>query len=132
MTRDVTNVTYQKRRLIFEKSSKLRLRLGRGQTNSCAPGAARDGGGAEGKVSIERWYIFPYIEKPLNSKVIKSFVPELRSRKFFSCFGILMLYIYVRYGHYERFGYRYEYVYFTYSYLGRIVELDSNVTHTRR
>ena len=34
-----------------------------------------------------------YVEKPLNSKVIKSFVPELRSRKCFSCFGIPMLYM---------------------------------------
>ena len=33
----------------------------------------------------------PYVEKPFNSKVIKSFVPELRSRKCFSCFGIPML-----------------------------------------
>ena len=30
-------------------------------------------------------------QKPLNSKVIKSFVTELRSRKCFSCFGIPML-----------------------------------------
>ena len=29
----------------------------------------------------------PYVEKPFNSKVIKkSFVPELKSRKCFSCF----------------------------------------------
>ena len=43
--------------------------------------------GADGKVSIERGYLTPYVEKPLNSKVIKSFVPELRSRKcfFFLC-----------------------------------------------
>ena len=27
----------------------------------------------------------PYVEKPFNSKVIKSFVPELRSRKCFFC-----------------------------------------------
>ena len=32
-----------------------------------------------------------HVEKPFNSKVIKSFVPELRSRKCFSCFGIPML-----------------------------------------
>ena len=51
--------------------------------------------GADGKVSIERWYLSPYVEKPLNSKVIKSFVPELRSRKFFLCFGIRMLYVWV-------------------------------------
>ena len=37
----------------------------------------------------------PYVEKPLNSKVIKSFVPELRSRKCFSCFEIPMFYIYI-------------------------------------
>ena len=35
----------------------------------------------------------PYVEKPLNSKVIKSFVPELRSRKCFSCFEIPMFYV---------------------------------------
>ena len=69
-------------------------------------GRCRTWFGADGKVSIERWYLSPYVEKPLKSKVIKSFVPELRSRKCFSCFGIPMLY--VRYGHYERFAYRYE------------------------
>ena len=42
----------------------------------------------------------PYVEKPLNSKVIKSFVTELRSRKCFSCFGIPMFYVYVRYEHF--------------------------------
>ena len=35
--------------------------------------------GAVGKVSIERWYLSPYVGKPFNSKVIKSFVPEQRS-----------------------------------------------------
>ena len=59
-------------------------------------------------------YLSPYVEEPLNSKVIKSFVPELRSRKCFSCLEIPMFYIYE---HYERFAYRYEYVHFTYSYL---------------
>ena len=39
----------------------------------------------------------PYDEKPFNSKVIKSFVPELRSRKSFLCFGIPMFYVYVIY-----------------------------------
>ena len=40
----------------------------------------------------------PYVEKPLNSKAIKSFVPEQRSRKCFSCFVIPMfdvIYIYM-------------------------------------
>ena len=46
-----------------------------------------------------RWksqvYLSPYVEKPLNSKVIKCFVLELRSRKCFSCFGIPMFYVYM-------------------------------------
>ena len=41
-------------------------------------------------------YLSPYVEEPLNSKVLKSFVPELRSRKCFSCFEILCsIYIYM-------------------------------------
>ena len=48
----------------------------------------------DGKDSIERWYLSPYFEKPLNSNVIKSIVPELRSRKCFSCFGIPLFYVY--------------------------------------
>ena len=40
-------------------------------------------------------YLSPYVEEPLNSKVIKCFVPELRSRECFSCFGIPMFYIYI-------------------------------------
>ncbi len=40
-------------------------------------------------------YLSRYVEEPLNSKVIKSFVPELRSRKCFWCFRILMFYIYI-------------------------------------
>ena len=43
------------------------------------------------KASIERLCLSPYVKKPLNSKVIKSFVPELRSRKCFSCFGIYVM-----------------------------------------
>ena len=63
----------------LRKVSELRLRPGRGQTNLCATDAARVGEGADGKVSIERMCIsLPYVEKPFNSKVIKSFVPELR------------------------------------------------------
>ena len=62
--------------------------------------------GGLGQVSHEmggRWksqnrknvYLSPYIEEPLNWKVIKSFVPELRSRKCFSCFDIPMFYVYI-------------------------------------
>ena len=39
-----------------------------------------------------------------------------------------MLSIYVLSEHYEHFAYRYECVHFTYSSLGRIVDLDGNVT----
>ena len=45
-------------------------------------------------------YLSPYVEEPLNSKVIKGFVPELRS-KCFSGFEIPMFYIYIYiYEHY--------------------------------
>ena len=41
-------------------------------------------------------YLSPYVEEPLNSKVIKSFIPELRSCKCFLCFEILCsIYIYI-------------------------------------
>ena len=39
-------------------------------------------------------YLSPYVEEPLNSKVIKIFVPELRS-KCFSCFEIPMFHVYM-------------------------------------
>ena len=39
--------------------------------------------GAAEKASIERLCLSPYVEEPLNSKVIKSFVPEQRSRYVF-------------------------------------------------
>ena len=41
-------------------------------------------------------YLSPYDEKPLNSKVIKSFVPELRSRQLFFVFRdshVLCIYV---------------------------------------
>ena len=71
-----------------------------GQTNLCATSAAHDGG-ADGKVIIERLCIsLPYV-KTFNSKVIKGFVPELRSRYVFFVFrDSYVLCIYVRYGHY--------------------------------
>ena len=51
--------------------------------------------GADGKV---RCYLSPYVKKPLNSKAIKSFVPELRSRQVFFVFRdsyVLYIYIYI-------------------------------------
>ena len=53
--------------------------------------------GTDEKARIERICnsLSLHVEEPLNSKVIKSFVPELRSRKCFSCFEIPMFYIYI-------------------------------------
>ena len=100
---------HRKRGLRFEKSQ-LSSCLGRRRlTFACSPrpcGRCRTWGGADGKVSIERWYLSPYVEKPLHSNVIKSFVPEQRSRQVFFVFRDSYV-IYVRYGHYEGFVYRY-------------------------
>ena len=85
---------------IFEKVSRWELDSERegstfgarwGQTNLCTTGATRVwGGGADREASIERSCIsLPYVET-FNSKVIKSFVPELRSRYvFFRVSGFL-------------------------------------------
>ena len=94
VTGDVGDVTHRKRGLRFEKSQWLRIilrtrrvdfRAHWGETNLCATGAALDGG-RRGKVIIERLCIsLPYVET-FNSKVIKGFVPELRSRYVFFVF----------------------------------------------
>ena len=48
-------------------------------------------------------YLSPYVEEPLNSKVITSFEPELRSCKYFTCFGIPMFYVNMLWTFYVRF-----------------------------
>ena len=53
------------------------------------------GGGRWKSQNRKNVYLSPYVEEPLNLKVIKSFVPELRSRKCFSSFGISMFYVYI-------------------------------------
>ena len=54
------------------------------------------GGGRWKRQNRKNVYLSPYVEEePLNSKVIKSFVPELRSRNCFSCFEIPMFYKYI-------------------------------------
>ena len=58
-------------------------------------GATRVGGGGWKSQNRKNVYLSPYVEEHLNSKVIKSFVPELRSRKCFSCFEIPMFYVYM-------------------------------------
>ena len=68
---------------------------------SCRTGC---GGGVRWKSQNRKnVYFSPYVEEPLNSKVIKSFVPELRSRKCFSCFEIPMFYVYMLWTFYVRF-----------------------------
>ena len=64
--------------------------------------------GVDGKVIIERLCTsLPYVEEPLNSKVIKNFVHELRSLKCFSCFEITMFKAYMLWTFYVRFAYPY-------------------------
>ena len=59
-------------------------------------GCARDGVGGRWKSQNRKnVYLSPYVEEPFNSKVIKSFVTELRNRKCFSCFEIPMFYVYI-------------------------------------
>ena len=80
---------------------------------------------ADRRVSRERLCLSSCVEKPFNSKVIKSFVPELRSRKCFSCFGILMfcvLYIYI---------YIWTlYVRFTYSCMGLLQKMSNQTNYS--
>ena len=89
-------------------------------------GVARDAGGRGRWKSQNRKnvYLSPYIEEPLNSKVIKSFVPELRSRKCFSCFEIPMFYVYIYIWTF--------YVHFAYPYLamlqmGQVIRLRNDI-----
>ena len=58
-------------------------------------------------------YLSPYVEEPLSSKLIKSFVPELRSRKCFSCFGIPMFYVYMLRTFYVRFTHIHVWVWYS-------------------
>ena len=89
----------------------------KGQLVESSPGSGEDGwpvafvAGATRVGGRGRWksqdrknvYLSPYVEEPLNSKVIKSFVPELRSRKCFSCFEIPMFYVYMLWTFHVRF-----------------------------
>ena len=71
-------------------------------------------------------YLSPYVEEPLNSKVRKSFVLELRSRKCFSCVrdsDVLCDICSIR------FAYRYEYVHFTYSYVTLLCITNNSIKH---
>ena len=101
MTRNVSDVTHRKRGLRFEKSQLVEFCRRKKKVDFCLLAAAlRQVSrmvvvvvGTDGKVVIEILCLSLHVEKPFNSKVIKSFVPELRSRKCFSCFGIPKLYM---------------------------------------
>ena len=91
---------FWKSQLSWVESSLGRRRL----TFACSlrpwAGVARVGAGGVRWKSQNRknGYLTPYVEETLNSKVIKSFVLELRSRKCFLCFEIPMfnvIYIYI-------------------------------------
>ena len=66
-----------------------RRRLTFGARRGFSAGAVRGGGGGGGRWKSQHRkivYLSPYVEKPFNSNVIKSFVPELISRKCFFFF----------------------------------------------
>ena len=96
-TRDVSDVTHRKRRLRFEKSQLVEIETWAWRDEFVRYGR-RTWCGVDGKASIERLCLFRYVEKPFNSMVIKSFVPELRSRKCFCVSGFLC-YTYMSYEH---------------------------------
>ena len=65
------------------------------------------GGGRWKSQNRKNVYLSPYVEEPLKSKVTKSFIPELKSRKCFSCFEIPMFYVYMLWTFYVCFAYLY-------------------------
>ena len=96
----MTSRTESARRIlgIWRKLVELRLDTGReGLTFACSrrpwAGVARDGGCRWKGQNRKIVPLSPYVEKPLNSKVTKGFVPELRSRKCFSCSEIPVFYV---------------------------------------
>ena len=68
---------------------------------------ARDGVGRWKSQNRKNVYLSPYVEEPLNSKLIKIFASDLRSRKCFSCFEIPIFYVYMLWTFYVRFAYLY-------------------------
>ena len=58
--------------------------------------------GTDGKVSIERWYLSPYVEKPFNSKVIKKLRTRTKKSEVFFVFrdSYVLCYIWTFYEHY--------------------------------
>ena len=113
VTRDVSDITHWKRGLRFEKSQFVEF-LPVKKKVDCRGSSWPDEFVCYGflRVSgVESWRckssqqrriepLSPDVEKPFNSKVIKSFVLERISRKCFYVLGFLC-YVYVYYGHCE-------------------------------
>ena len=94
----------------LKKVNRVEICLGRRQlafasSRGLVAGAVRDWRRGDEKARIERMCIsHPYVEEPLNSKVINSFVPELRRRVFrvsrslssmYICYIYIYIYIYM-------------------------------------
>ena len=111
----MTSRTGSARRILgdFEKVSGVESCLGRRRsTFACSrrpwAGVARDGVGRWKSQNRKMVPLSPYVEKPLNSKVIKSFVPELRSRKCFRVSRFLCsIYVYMLWTSHVHFAYPY-------------------------
>ena len=88
VTGDVSDVRHRKRGLRFEKSQLVEIETWAKPDEFVRYGRRTWGWGGGRWKSQHRKnvYFSPYVEKSLNSKVIKSFVPELRSRKCFFVF----------------------------------------------
>ena len=89
---------------ILKKVSWVESCLGRRRMTFACNGCARDRGRWKSQ-NRKNVYPSPYAEEPLNSKVIKSFVPNLRSRKCFSCFEIPRFYEHMLWKIYVHFPY---------------------------
>ena len=104
----------------FWKSQSVKLRAASGEDGwlllargGLATGFAWDGGCRWKSQNRKNVYLSPYVEESLNSKVIKSFVPELKSRKCFSCFKIPMFYVYMLWTFYECFTHSHIWLWYT-------------------
>ena len=105
----------------FWKSQLVELRLDTGReglTFACSwrpwAGVTWDGEVRWKSQNRKNAYLSRYVEEPLNSKVIKSFLPKLRSRKCFRVSRFLCsIYIYILYIWTL-------YVYFAYPYLAMV------------
>ena len=97
----MTSRTESTRKILGIRRKLVELRLDtrrEGLTFACSrrpwAGVERDGRGADEKARIERLRLsLSLCRRTFKLRVIKSFVPEQRSRKCFSCFEIPMFYV---------------------------------------